>query len=153
MHRKVARLMLALCVLAAAVQVAVLADAAAGGIESDEVSRADFVIVGAGTAGCALAARLCENLPHSTVALLERGHPRNADEELRVRAVRNAFQAWRDPGVAESWPSEPNRGLLDRRVTQVTGNTLGGTSSIGAAHWTKPPLHVFDTDAWSFSGT
>ena len=114
--------------------------------------RADFVIVGGGTAGCALAARLCEGLPHATVAVLERGHPRTAAEELRVRAVRNAFQAWRDPGVSEAWESEPNRNLENRTVLQFTGNTLGGSSSIGAAHWTKPPLETFDAKEWGFTG-
>ena len=54
----------------------------------------DYVIVGGGTAGCALAARLCEAKPDQQFVLLERGQKRNADLEFLVRAVRNAFYAW-----------------------------------------------------------
>ena len=39
-------------------------------------TEADYVVVGGGTAGCALAARLCEGLPGATVVLLERSAPR-----------------------------------------------------------------------------
>ena len=41
-----------------------------------EATEADYVVVGGGTAGCALAARLCEGLPGASVVLLERGAPR-----------------------------------------------------------------------------
>jgi choline dehydrogenase-like flavoprotein len=49
----------------------------------------DFVIVGGGTAGCVLAARLCAGLPDAKIALLEAGTPRTAEQELIVRAPRN----------------------------------------------------------------
>ena len=42
--------------------------------------KADYVVVGGGTAGCALAARLCEGLPDARVVLLERGQPRTPDQ-------------------------------------------------------------------------
>ena len=42
-------------------------------------TEVDYVIVGGGTAGCALAARLCEGLPGAQVALLERGSPRSTE--------------------------------------------------------------------------
>jgi ribulose 1,5-bisphosphate synthetase/thiazole synthase len=42
--------------------------------------EADFVVVGGGTAGCALAARICEGLPNATVVLLERGLPRTPEQ-------------------------------------------------------------------------
>lgn len=48
-------------------------------------STADYIVVGGGTAGCALAARLCEYLPNATVTLLERGKPRSDKQELQVR--------------------------------------------------------------------
>jgi choline dehydrogenase-like flavoprotein len=48
-----------------------------------------FVIVGGGTAGCVLAARLCAGLPNAKIALLEAGTPRTDAQELIVRAPRN----------------------------------------------------------------
>ena len=50
-------------------------------------SAVDYIVVGGGTAGCTLAARLCAGLPDATVLLLERGAPRNATEELLVRCA------------------------------------------------------------------
>jgi choline dehydrogenase-like flavoprotein len=43
--------------------------------------EADYVVVGGGTAGCALAARMCEGLPKAKVVLLERSLPRT-DEQV-----------------------------------------------------------------------
>jgi choline dehydrogenase-like flavoprotein len=40
----------------------------------------DYIVVGAGTAGCTLAARLCEGLPDAQVLLLERGAPRTREQ-------------------------------------------------------------------------
>jgi ribulose 1,5-bisphosphate synthetase/thiazole synthase len=42
--------------------------------------EADYVVVGGGTAGCALAARICEGLPNATVVLLERSLPRTPEQ-------------------------------------------------------------------------
>ena len=47
-----------------------------------EATQADYVVVGGGTAGCALAARLCEGLPHASVVLLESATPRNQTQVL-----------------------------------------------------------------------
>jgi hypothetical protein len=50
--------------------------------DSGMALEADYVVVGGGTAGCALAARICVGLPNSTVVLLERSLPRT-DEQAR----------------------------------------------------------------------
>lgn len=58
------------------------AAAAAAGVTTASAqgpTEVDYVIVGGGTAGCALAARLCEGLPNAQIALLERGNPRSAE--------------------------------------------------------------------------
>lgn len=52
---------------------------------------ADYVIVGGGTGGCALTARMCAAMPHATFALLERATPRNASQDLLVLAHRNTW--------------------------------------------------------------
>ena len=103
---------------------------------------ADYVIVGGGTAGCALAARLCTAAPDATVTLLERGAPRTADEDLLVSAVRHAFDTWTNPRITESLTSTPNSGLNGRMVSVLAGHTLGGTSAINGAQWTRPLAEV-----------
>jgi choline dehydrogenase len=110
----------------------------------------DFVIVGGGTAGCALAARLCEGLPGQQIVLLERGNPRNATEDLIVSAPRLAFDAWSSPNLMETFQSAPIPGLLGQNVTLRTGRTLGGTSAINGAHWTQPVSS--DAAKWNITG-
>jgi choline dehydrogenase len=104
--------------------------------------EADYVIVGGGTAGCALAARLCAGLPDAQVTLLERGAPRTAQHDLIVSALRNTFTAWDMPAVTEKWLSEPNPGLNGRQVNVLSGATLGGSSAINGAEWTRPAADV-----------
>jgi ribulose 1,5-bisphosphate synthetase/thiazole synthase len=50
--------------------------------------EADYVVVGGGTAGCALAARICEGLPNATVVLLERGLPRTDEQACSFLYIR-----------------------------------------------------------------
>ena len=110
------------------------------------------MIVGGGTAGCVLAARICENLPDFSVTLLERGAPRSDDEDLEVQSPNLFFRAWANPKISEGWDSQPNPGLGGRTVLQYTGNTLGGSSAINGGQWTKPPLSTFDKAIWAFNG-
>lgn len=107
----------------------------------------DFVIVGAGTAGCVVAARLCQALPDYTFALLEQGAPRTEDQELIVQAARLSPELYAPnfvPGVTRLHPSEPNAALFDAeqgtlgRVQEfVEATTLGGSSNI-AFQWETP---------------
>lgn len=90
----------------------------------------DVVIVGAGTAGCALAARLCANLPGLHVTLIERAQPRSETADFTVRTPRNAFDTLLDPELFEFLPSEPEPSLKNRVLPVATGATLGGSSSI-----------------------
>lgn len=111
---------------------------------------ADFVIVGAGTAGCALAGRLCESLPNATILLFERGQPREKQSEFIVRSPNNALRAWNDPQIVETYESEPGQGLLGRRSVIITGKTLGGSSSVNGMQWTVPIEGT--VDRWGISG-
>lgn len=119
---------------------------------ADTPAAADFVIVGGGTAGCVLAARLCDNLPDASVVLLERAAPRTEEEDLLVRSPRLAINTWSSPALTESWETEPNDALAGRRLTQLSGKTLGGSSAVNAMQWTKPPLDTFNADKWAFTG-
>ena len=118
--------------------------------DSSAEDVADYVVVGGGTAGCALVARLCTQLPHRTFALLERGMPRDGTDEHLVRSVWQTWTAWATPSVTESWLSAPNPGLLNNSVPVLSGNTLGGSSSINAAQWTRPAGSV--PASWGVDG-
>eukprot|EP00892_Ulva_mutabilis_P003756 jgi/Ulvmu1/1752/UM117_0029.1 len=113
-------------------------------------ASADYVIVGGGTAGCVLAARLCEAMPHKTITLLERGAPRTLAADTLVQQIRQAGETWLDPALTEAFDSAPNPGLNGRTVDILTGATLGGSSSINAGQWSTPSLK--EVAAWGFTG-
>lgn len=111
---------------------------------------ADFVIVGAGTAGCALASRLCTLHPNRTVLLLERSLPRTPQDELLVRAPRFALFSLGTPSITDIFMSTPQQGLRGRRVPLWAGNTLGGTSAINGLQWMVPQRGT--VDQWGIQG-
>jgi choline dehydrogenase len=99
----------------------------------------DYVIVGAGTAGCVLARRLSE-APGVTVLLIEAGG--EADDP----AVR-APQAWPMlQGGAYDWSYEtiPQAGLKGRRLAQPRGKGLGGSTLINAMGFQRGPRQAYD---------
>jgi len=106
----------------------------------------DYLIVGAGTAGCVLAARLTED-PDVKVCLIEAG-PRDTHPAIQVPAL---------VGVAISRPSlnwrfmtEPQPHLDNRRIPLPRGRVVGGSGSInGMAYFRGQPL---DFDDWAAAG-
>src|SRR3954469_5269210 len=87
----------------------------------------DYVIVGAGSAGCVLAARLSED-PDTSVLLLEAGGP---DSKENIHVPLGYLQlAGTDVDWGYSTAPEPN--CNGRRVTLPRGKVLGGSSSINA---------------------
>jgi choline dehydrogenase len=118
-----------------------------GGRMDDRVDERtyDYVIVGAGSAGCVLAARLSED-GDANVLVVEAGLPDSAPE-ISVGPM------W--PKLLESrydWAyfSEPEPGLQDRRRYLPRGKALGGSSSINLmAYMRGNPL---DYDSWADGG-
>ncbi len=86
----------------------------------------DFVIVGAGSAGCAIANRLSAN-PHHKVALVEAGGP---DSSPWIHIPVGYFKTIKDPALNWMYRTEADLGLNGRAVNWPRGKTLGGSSSI-----------------------
>ena len=87
----------------------------------------DYIIVGAGSAGCVLAARLTEDL-RTRVLLLEAGGEGGA-KEIRIPA---AFSKLFKTGVDWNYATEPEPHLHERRLYWPRGKVLGGSSAINA---------------------
>jgi choline dehydrogenase len=101
----------------------------------------DYVIVGAGSAGCALANRLSED-PAADVLLLEAG-PRDRAKEIRIPAAfSKLFKSKFDWG----YETAPQAGLVGRRIYFPRGKVLGGSSAMHAMMWI--PGDRADFDAW-----
>ena len=106
----------------------------------------DYVIVGAGSAGCVLAARLSED-PAVSVCLLEAGAQ---DKSVLIRVPLGL--ALLVPRRIHNWAfrTTPQAGLNGRRGYQPRGKTLGGSSAINAMVYTRG--HRSDYDQWAALG-
>ena len=107
---------------------------------------ADYVIVGAGTAGCLLANRLSAD-PRVRVALIEAGGP-DRNPWIRVPAgylhlIANPTTDWCFETAAQPW-------LGGRRMPCPRGRTLGGSSAINAMIYMRG--HQANYDAWAHAG-
>ena len=109
----------------------------------------DYVIVGGGTAGCVLAARLSEN-PQHRVCLLEAGGD-GKDLLIRMPAGVVAMMPGK-PLKINNWALEttPQPGLNGRRGYQPRGKALGGSSAINAMLYVRG--NAKDYDEWASLG-
>ena len=102
----------------------------------------DYVIVGAGSAGCVLANRLSAD-PGCRVALLEAGGPDRA-REIRVPV---GFTKLLHSDYDWNYRTTRQPQLSDRELAWPRGKTLGGSSSINGQAWTRG--HRLDYDGWA----
>ena len=114
---------------------------------NDAMSRTyDFIIVGAGSAGCVLANRLTESGRYS-VLLIEAG---GSDKKLRIRVPIGYGFTYSDASVNWMFNAEPDAGLKGRVGYWPRGKVVGGSSSINAMVYCRGLPEDFND--WSASG-
>ena len=105
----------------------------------------DYLIVGAGSAGCVIANRLTED-PDTSVLLLEAG---GRDSQFFYRLALG-FHSWRYPQTSWRYESEPEPNLENRRLPVPRGKVLGGSSTVNGMLYSRG--HPRDYDSWEEAG-
>ena len=106
----------------------------------------DYVVVGGGTAGLCVAARLSED-PNITVGVLEAGTAQFEEPSINVPG-----RYGETIGSHCDWQYEtlPQPGLGGRKLPWPRGKVLGGTSALNFMTWNRPNRE--DLDAWAELG-
>jgi len=120
---------------------------------AESIGTFDFIIIGAGSAGCVLANRLSASGRHR-VLLLEAGGP---DRNPWIHIPIGYAKLFRNPRYNWMFETEPQAELNGRRIFQPRGKVLGGSSSINGLVYIRGQKEDFDTwqqlgnAGWSFA--
>lgn len=106
----------------------------------------DYIVVGAGSAGCVVANRLSANAKNR-VLLIEAGP---ADKNIWLHIPAGVSRVFMDPKVNWVYSTEPEPHLDGRKVYWPRGKTLGGSSAINGMAYMRG--HPADYDAWAQAG-
>jgi choline dehydrogenase len=107
----------------------------------------DYVVIGAGAAGCVVAGRLSEMLPDARIALIEAGRQRLG---VTTRVPGIAFVASTFGRQNWNYQTEPVPALKGRRLSWFQGRILGGSSSINGMLYLRG--HSLEYDQWAQRG-
>ncbi len=112
----------------------------------------DYIVVGAGSAGCVLAARLSED-PRNQVLLLEAGPP---DRSPWIHLPIGYGKTMWSPVYNWKFETDPDPNMNGRRIYWPRGKTLGGSSSINGLIYIRGQAEDYDhwaalgNEGWSF---
>jgi choline dehydrogenase len=121
--------------------------------EKPEIIETDYVVVGAGSAGCVVAARLSED-PTVAVTVLEAGQ---ADKNLWIHVPIGYGKTIVDPKLNWRYETEPDEEIAGRRMYWARGKVLGGSSSINGLLYVRGQAEDYDhwrqlgNAGWSFA--
>src|SRR6184192_4617472 len=117
-----------------------------------DASSFDYIVVGAGTAGCVLANRLSASGSDRVLLLEAGGH----DRHIWIHIPLGYGKLFTNPKVNWLYASEPEPELDNRRIIQPRGKVLGGSSSINGLLYIRGQAEDFDhwrqlgNAGWSF---
>ena len=112
----------------------------------------DYIIVGAGSAGCVLANRLSAD-PGNSVLLIEAGGP---DKKFEIH-IPGAYTKLHKTDVDWGFETEPQKHVLNRKIYLPRGKTLGGSSSTNAMAYVRGNKEDYNdwsrlgNQGWSFN--
>ncbi|UPK95388.1 hypothetical protein LCI18_006323 [Fusarium solani-melongenae] len=114
----------------------------------------DFIVVGAGPAGCSVARGLAHATTRPSVLLVEAG---GENSDVNQRIMGNLFIQMMELSLANPYKSSPQEHLAGREIDLMRGKGLGGTSTVNFTTWTIGPRDDWDTmaeitgdSAWSW---
>ncbi|MFT5006984.1 MAG: choline dehydrogenase, partial [Paracoccaceae bacterium] len=110
------------------------------------MTEADYIIIGAGSAGCAMAYRLSED-GKNTVLVIEHG---GTDMGPFIQMPAALSYPMNMPHYDWGFSSEPEPHLGDRKLATPRGKVIGGSSSINGMVYVRG--HACDYDYWAESG-
>lgn len=105
----------------------------------------DVIVVGAGSAGCVVAARLSED-PECRVLLVEAGH---GDTPAMVSTPLRTIEVWRSD-YDWGFSTTPQKSARNREVYWPRGKVMGGSSAMNGMIYVRG--HKTDYDAWALAG-
>ena len=108
--------------------------------------KSDYIIIGGGSAGCVVAARLSEN-PDISVLLIEAG---GEDRNPLIHIPAGYIKTMVNPAMNWMFESEPEASSGNRRIKIPRGKVLGGSSAINAMLYVRG--QAADYDEWAQRG-